>query len=400
MDFGLSEEQIALKRTVRDFCEGEIIPKIQTYYDEAKFPRDILQKMGKLGFFGCALPEMYGGIEMGFLSEVLVAEEVARADPGVSSNFNVQGVTVPTAIYHYGTEEQALEYIPKFLSVELVPFWAMTEPDAGSDFAAITCRAVKRNGYYTLNGSKMWITHAPVADIGVVFAKTAPELKHKGVSGFIVDTSWPGVTTTTIKGKFLNPICPVGEVILQDVEVPEENLLGVENEGFAAALNSMDFGRVVVPARSVGWAQACLEFAVKYANERMAFSQRIGSFQMIQKSIADMVVELEAARWLVYRAAWLKDIGQPSSLESSIAKLFATEAAERVCSTAMTIHGGNAFSDEFPVSKFYARVRISMNGEGSSNIQRVIIAQDALGWKKANRHLLRGRRAELEKSTA
>src|SRR3990172_2180798 len=399
MDFSLSEEQVALKRTVRDFGDREIVPKIQAYYDQDKFPRDILQKMGALGFFGCAFPEKYGGTDMGFLSEVLVAEELAHADPGVSSNFNVQGVTVPTAIFHYGTEAQAMEYIPKCLSAEVIPFWAMTEPDAGSDFAAINCRATKKDGYYVLNGTKMWITHAPVADMGIVFAKTNPDLKHKGISGFIIDTKWPGVKTATIKGKFLTPICPVGFLYLDDVKVPAENLLGVENEGFSAALNSMDFGRCVVPARSVGWAQACLDFAVKYANERTAFGQRIGSFQMIQKTLADMVVELEAARYLVYRAAWMKDAGLPSSRESSIAKLFATEAGERICSQALTIHGGNAFSDEFTIARFYARVRISMNGEGSSNIQRVIIAQDALGWKKANRHLLHGRRVETEQPT-
>ena len=339
--------------------------------------------MGDLGFFGCVIPEEYGGNGLGFLASALICEEIAHAHSAIRVYLNMQ--TGPAfTVFEYGNEEQKRKWIPPLLSGERIGCFAITEPDAGSDVAGMKATAKKDGANYILNGSKTWISNATVADAGVVFACTDRSLKHRGISAFYVDLAQKGVSHRVLD-KMGAHASPTGELTFDNFVVPVENRIGQEGEGFKICMWHLTQTRLSCAAGAVGLARAAREAAVSYANQRMQFGQKIGEFQMNQDLIAQMVVQEEAARLLVYRAAWLADQKKPNGLEVSIAKYAAAEAAAFTTDAAMRILGAYGYSTEFPVERYYRDAKSYQIVEGSANIQKLIIAQDALGYRKASR---------------
>ena len=381
---GLASELGAL---VRDWGVREVRPRIRELEERGEFPRELYREMGELGLFGCCFPERLGGNGAGFRALAAVAETLAWVYPPLSAPMNLQAATVPLTIANWGSPELVERYVPGLVRAELLGCNAMTEPDGGSDFlGAMRTRAVRDGDDYVLNGAKMWITNANVADVAVVYAKTDPAAGHRGVSAFAVPTATPGFEATRVPCRVLGKLMPTNGLTLTDVRVPAANLLGAEGQGFAVAMNAMDYGRLSVAARSVGLAQACLDAALGYADQRVAFGEKIGSFQMVKKQLADMTVEVAAARALVEKAAAAYDGGTIATRESSIAKYYAGEVCNRAAQACAEIFGGAAFSDELPVSIYLNYAKLWQTGEGSANIQAVLIADDALGWKDMDRH--------------
>ena len=376
-----------LRRLVRDWGTEQIRPRFKELEDTGEFPHAIYRQMGELGFFGCCFPESQGGTQLGFRALAAVAEELAWVYPPLSACMNLQAATVPLTISNWGTEELVSRYVPGLLSGAVLGCNAMTEPDGGSDFlGAMRTRAVRDGDEFVINGAKMWITNANVADVAIVYAKTDPSAGHRGVSAFVVPTDTPGFEVTRVPCRVLGSLMPTNAISFTDVRVPAVNLLGQEGQGFVVAMNAMDFGRLSVAARSVGLAQACLDAALTYADQREAFGQKIGGFQLIKKQLADMTCEVAAARGLVNAAAARYDRGDIATRESSIAKYYAGEVCNRAAQATAEIFGGYAFSDEFPISTYLNYAKLWQTGEGSANIQAVLIADDALGWKPMDRH--------------
>ena len=382
MDFQLSSELIQIQDTIRKFCEKEVIPFAEEWEKNEHFPRDVIRKMGGLGFFASPFPEQYGGTGVGFLGNIIVAEELGRASLGLACCLNMQSGTCPMTILLNGNNEQKQKYLPGIISGKLLGCFAVSEPNAATDVAAIETKAIRDGDYYILNGTKMWITHASVFDVGICFAKTDPTQRHKGLSAFIIEGNMPGLKGIPEKNKLGVRASDTGQIIFEDCKVPKENLIGEEGQGFKIAESSLTYGRANIAGRSLGVAQAALDASIKYANEREQFGQKIGYFQMNKQIIADMVADIEASRLLVYRAAWLQDKGLPSSKESTIAKFFASEAAVRAVIGAAKIYGAYTYSAEYPIARLYRDVMLMTAGEGTSSIQRIIIANEALGWGK------------------
>jgi len=380
-----TDDHKTLRQVARDFAEKEIRPVVEEDERNHRFQRDILNKMGELGFFGCAIPEEYGGSGLGFLAHAVVTEEIARVSGSLRAPFNMQAMGTAREIYEFGTEEQKKKYIPKLVRCELLGCIGITEPDAGSDVANLKTTAVRDGDYYVLNGSKTWITYATVADVGIFYAYTDRSKKHKGISAFIVDLHSPGVSTRLLEHKMGWHACPTGEVILEGVRVPAENLLGGEGEGFKFAMKGLDNTRLSAAAGAIGACRALVEEAVKYAGERNQFGQEIGKFQMVQEQIARMVVETEAARLMVYRSAYEKDLGLKNTLETSMAKYYSCDVASRVADLALLILGAYGYSGEYAVERILRDAKVYQIIEGSPNIQKIIIANDALGYARANR---------------
>lgn len=390
--FDLTEEHRAVRERVRSFCEKELVPRAAEYKERNQFPYDIIRKVGEAGFYGACFPEKYGGSELGFLNLAIIAEEISRVSPEIGSTFNAQAMTVPFTILNWGTEEQIGKYVPKLIRGEHIGFFSLTEPGGGSDAAgSMKTRAIRDGDDYVLNGHKVWASLSGIANTGVLFAKTDPEAGHKGISAFIIETDRPGFEPrnipTTLDGDFF----PSYEIFLKDHSIPKENLLGQEGEGFRIAMNALDYGRLTIPARAVGVAQDCLDKAVKYCNERVVGGHRIGEYQMIQRLIADMTVEIEAARLLTYKSAYLKDRGLATTRESSHSKYFAAEALWNAAQALFEIYGGYALAEKYGIAKYLAWAGLFRTGEGPQNIQRILIAEDALGFKDANRHNIKRR---------
>ena len=385
MDFKLESEHLLIQETVRKFCLKEVTPYVDEWEKNEFFPRDVIRKMGSLGFFASPFPEKYGGTELGFLANCIVAEELGRASLGLAGCLNMQSCTCPMTILLNGNDEQKEKYLPGIISGEKLGCFAVSEPNAATDVAGIETKAILDGDDYVLNGSKIWITHASVFDAGICFAKTDPSLRHKGLSAFIVERNMPGVTGIAQKDKLGVRCSDTGEVVFEDCRVPRENLIGEEGQGFKIAESALTYGRANIAARSLGIGQAAVDATIKYANEREQFGQKIGYFQMNKQIIADMVADMEASRLLVYRAACLQDENLPSSNESTIAKFFASEAAVRAVIGSAKVHGAYTYSSEFPVARLYRDVMLMTAGEGTSNIQRIIIANNALGWDKKRR---------------
>ena len=383
MDFELPEELAEVQKLARDFSEKEIAPSAAKDDKEHTFRRDLVAKMGSLGFFGCLIPEEYGGNGLGFLAHALISEEIARIHSAIRVYLNMQAGPAVT-LFEFGNEEQKKKYIPGLLSGESVGLFAITEPDAGSDVAAIKTTAKRDGKGYLLNGTKIWITNATVADAGVIFAYTDRSQKHRGMSAFYVDLKQPGVSRRDLD-KMGAHASPTGELTFENFEIPQENLIGQEGEGFKICMRHLNHTRLGCAAGAVGLAKAAREAAVSYANQREQFGEKIGQFQMNQDLIAQMVVQEEAARLLVYRAACLADRGRPYNLEVSIAKYAAAEAAAFSSDAALKILGAYGYSTEFPVERYFRDAKSYQIVEGSVNIQKLIIAQDALGYRKANR---------------
>lgn len=391
MDFSLSDEQLAIRDLARDFARRRIAPNVRDWERSGRFPRELLREMGELGFLGACFPERYGGSEAGFLSLVLIIEEIARVWQPVAGFFNPNSMTVPFTILNWGSEEQRERWVRPLISGELVGSFGLTEPDGGSDvLGAMRTRARRVDGGWVLDGAKMFNSLAHVADLDLVFARTSDD-GHRGISAFLVPLDTPGIEARSIEHSILGECMPTAEVSFAGVELGEDALLGEVGQGFTIAMNALDYGRLTVPARCVGIAQGCVDEALKYAREREAFGKPIGEYQMIQALIADMVVETDAARMLTYHSAWLKDCGMTASRESARSKYFAAEVAARVATRAFEIFGGYAVTDEYPVARMFTWAHLYRTGEGSANIQRMLIANDALGFKPASRHAIERR---------
>jgi Acyl-CoA dehydrogenases len=382
-----NEVVAALRELVRDWGAREVTPNIRELEAAGEFPRALYRQMGELGFFGCCFREEHGGTGAGFAALAAVAEELARVYPPLSAAMNLQAATVPLTIANWGSDELVQKYVPALLRGELLGCNAMTEPDGGSDFlGAMRTRAVRDGDHYVINGSKMWITNANVADVAIVYAKTDPSAGHRGVSAFVVPTDTPGFTASRVPCRVLGSLMPTNAITLEDVRVPASSMLGEEGQGFVVAMNAMDYGRLSVAARSVGLAQACLDAATNYANTREAFGQKIGAFQLVKKPLADMACEVDAARALVTAAAARYDRGDIATRESSRAKYYAGEVCNRAAQATAEIFGGAAFSDEYPISIYLNYAKLWQTGEGSANIQALLIADDVLGWRSMDRH--------------
>jgi glutaryl-CoA dehydrogenase (non-decarboxylating) len=396
-DLGYGDETVeALARLVRDWGVGRVRPSVAERERGGEFPRDLYAEMGDLGFFGCCFEEALGGTDVGFTALAAVSEQLAWVYPPLSAAMNLQAATVPLTIANWGRPEIVARWVPHLLAGRALGCNAMTEPAGGSDFlGAMRTRAVRDGSDWVLNGSKMWITNANVADVAVVYAKTDPSAGHRGVTAFVVATDTPGFTATRVPCRGLGRLMPTNEVSLVDVRVPAEAVLGGEGQGFVVAMNAMDYGRLTVAARSVGLAQACLDAALAYADERVAFGEKIGTFQMVKKQLADMTCEVAAARGLVRAAAARYDADGHATRESSVAKYYAGEICNRAAQATAEIFGGAAFSDDLPVGLYLNYAKLWQTGEGSANIQALLIADDALGWRSMDRHrtVLRSRPA-------
>jgi len=379
MDFDYTEEQFMIKKMIAEFADKEVAPFAAENDREQKFPWEIVKKMGELGIFGTLIPEEYGGGGFDYISHAIVAEELGRVDSSVRGIYSVQISLVALTILKWGSEEQKKKYVPKLASGEILGCFGLTEPNSGSDVVSMQTTAIKDGDYYILNGNKMWITNGGVADIAIIFAKTDKSAGHKGISAFIVEKGTPGFSTKDIHDKLGLRASNTAELILQDVRVPKENILGNEGDGFKVAMSALDNGRYTVAAGCVGLAQGCYDVAKKYALERIQFGKPIAGHQLIQELFADMIVEIEAGRLLVYRAGHLKNKHLPHTREVSMAKLFCSEMVNRVAYKALQVFGGYGFSSEFPIERYYRDARINTLYEGTSQIQKLIIANRELG---------------------
>jgi len=381
MDFVLTEEQQAMRDMAKNFAEKRIAPTMEEDEKEHRFRKEIVKEMANQGFFGCIAPEKYGGNETGYLAASIMAEEIARISPSWGLPFNLQMNSIQSVLLNFGTEEQREKYIPKLINADLLGCFAITEANSGSDVASMKSVAEEKEDGFILNGSKMWISGVPVADLGIVYAYTDRSLKHRGISAFLVDMHAPGVTQKGIETKLGLHCAPTGEIYFDNVKLPKDTLVGKKGDGFKICMFMLDNTRLSCASRAVGVARACKEHSVRYANEREQFGQPIANFQMVQEQIAEMFVEEEAARLLVYRAAWNRDQGQRNTIEISCAKFFAAEVAVRAANTAVKIFGSYGFSSEYPVERFYRDAKSYQIVEGTSNVQKMIIARSVLGLK-------------------
>ena len=393
MDFSRPPELDVLADTVRRFIASEIEPVIGDYERDGRFPSAIIEKMGSAGLFGAAFPEALGGSEMGFQAVAVIAEALSRSRPEFGYAMNMQAMTCPFTIFNWGSADQAARFVPDLIAGRRLGMFALTESGGGSDPAgAMQTKAVRDGDRYVISGSKMWITMANVCDTGVIFVKTDPAAGHRGITAFIIEPeSAPGFRADPVAMSTLSSVFRSNAVFLDDFPVPAENRLGAEGEGFKIAMNALDYGRLTVSARLLGLAQGCLDLAIGYANERVVGGQAIGRYQMVQQSIADMTVNIAAARLMVQRLGWTMDQGLPMTRVAAHAKYFAQRAAKHASDSAAEIFGGYALADEYPISKLTAYINMLNVGEGTANVQRVLIAEDALGIKDADRHPVRNR---------
>lgn len=381
MEFELNEEQKMVRDLAKRFADEEIVPFARENDITESFPIDIIKKMAQIGLLGAPVPERYGGAGLDFISDAIIFEEIGRACSSVRTTVSVQVSLVELGILNWGTEEQKERYLPALCKGKLIGAFAITEPDVGSDAAAIKTSAIRRDDGWVLNGSKTWITSGSVADIVFVFAQTDPSKGHKGIACFIVEKGTPGFTSREIKGKLGLRASDTSQLFFEDCLVPGRALLGNVGEGFKISMASLDNGRYGVAAGCVGIIQGCVDACVRYANERVQFGKPVASFQLIQDMIARMVVDLNAARLLVYRAGDLKNRGIRNTLETSIAKYFASEAAVRAATDAVQIHGAYGYSNEYPVERYLRDAKVATIYEGTSQIQKLIIGEHVLGVK-------------------
>ena len=379
--FELSEEQHLVQETAQRFAAEEIAPTLREEEEKHEFRADRVASMGALGFFACALPEDLGGNGMGFLESVLMAEQIARVSASWRVQFNMQNLGPPLTVARYGSEAQKEKYIPGWISGEKLGFFAMTEPNTGSDVSSMKTYAVDGGDHWELHGSKTWISNAHVGDAGLLYAYTDKEKKHKGISAFIIEPkNLEGCSATAIETKLGLHCSPTGEFVFDGAKIPKDALLGEEGDGFKICMWQLNNTRINCAAGALGVAGGALELAINYANERSQFGKPISRHQMIQSQIADMAVEHEAAKLLVYRAAWLKDQNRPNQYETSVAKLAASEAAVHAANECMKIFGSYGFSTEYPAERFYRDAKSLQVVEGTSNIQKIIISGVACGF--------------------
>lgn len=380
-EFELTDTMKMVRDMARDFAEKEIKPVVMKYDESQEFPFEIMKKLGELGFLGVIFPEELGGAGFGYLEYVTVIEEISKVDPSIGLSIAAHNSLCTNHIYTFGNDAQRQKYLPDLASGKKIGAWALTEPTAGSDAGSILTTASKYDDYYILNGSKNFITHGSVGDVIVAAAITDKNKGKKGISTFIVDKNTPGFIISKKENKLGMRCCDTAAIAFDNCKVPKENLIGNEGTGFQQVLTILDGGRISIAALAVGIAQGAFEASLKYAKERKQFGKTIGEFQAVQWKLADMAASIEAARLLTYRAAYLKNKGKEVTLESAVAKYFAGEIAVQATNEAVQIHGGYGFIKDFPVEKFYRDVKVVTIGEGTSEIQKMVIARKLLGLK-------------------
>jgi alkylation response protein AidB-like acyl-CoA dehydrogenase len=378
MDFELSEEQQQVKASVREFAEAEISPHIMEWDETQHFPIELWPKLAELGLTGVIFPEEYGGAGMGYVEYATIIEELSRVDGSVGISVAAHNSLCSNHIFMYGSEEQKQKYLVPLAQGRYLGAWGLTEPGAGSDASGTRTTAVRQNGGFIVNGAKNFITHAIHGDTCVAMAVTDRAKRSKGISAFIFEKGQPGFSPAKKENKLGLRASETASVIFEDCYVPEENMLGEEGMGFVNAMQILDGGRISIAALAVGIAQGAYESAVRYSKEREQFGKPISEFQAIQFKLADMAVSIDAARLLMYRAAYLKDNGKKTTKESSMAKLYASEMSVRVCEEAIQIHGGYGYTKDYPPEKYWRDSKLCTIGEGTSEIQRIIIARELL----------------------
>jgi len=374
----LTEEQTMIQDAARQYVQEMIAPHSAEWDREKTFPAEALKGLGELGFYGMLVPEEWNGCDIGYTSAALVLEEIAAGDAACSTIISVTNSVACLPILNFGTDEQKEKFLKPLAAGEHLGAFCLTEPHAGSDASDLRTKAVKDGDQYVLNGVKQFITSGKTADTTIVFAVTDPDAGKKGISAFIVPTSTPGYKVANIEHKMGQHASDTAQILFEDCTIPKENLLGKEGEGYKIALSGLEGGRIGIAAQCVGIARAALEAAKQYAQERTAFGKAIHQHQAIGFKIADMATQLEAARALVMNAARLKDAGKPCLKEASMAKLFASEAAEKICSDAIQVFGGYGYLNDFPVERFYRDVRICQIYEGTSEVQKLVISRSVM----------------------
>ena len=385
MEFSLTDEQQQLRRTVREFAEAEILPHVMEWDEASRFPQEIIPALADLGLFGVIFPEKYGGSGLGYIEYAIAIEELARVDGSVAIIIAAHNSLCSNHIYKFGTEAQKQKYLVPLAQGQKLGCWSLTEPEAGSDAGGTRTVAAKKDGW-VINGAKTFTTNGHHADVCVAMAVTDASKKHHGISAFIIEKGTPGFRPGKKENKLGLRASDTSEVVFTDCRIPAENILGSDGEGFVNSLQILDGGRISIASLGLGMAQGAYECSVRYAKQRKQFGKTISEFQAIQFKLADMATEIEAARLLTYRAAWLADRAIAAgdydariTRESSMAKLYAGEVAVRVANEAVQIHGGYGFIKDYPAEKFYRDVKLCTIGEGTSEIQRLVIARQLLG---------------------
>jgi alkylation response protein AidB-like acyl-CoA dehydrogenase len=378
MDFRPTEEQALLRRTVREFAETEMRPHVRQWDEEQQFPVDLLRKLAGLGLMGIQFSEQYGGAAMSAIDYCICLEELARVDPGVSLSIAAHNGLCAAHINYFGTEAQKQTFLTPLARGEKLGAWGLTESTSGSDAVGMRTSAARAGACWVLNGAKTFITHGRIGDVLVVMAVTDRSAGSKGISAFIVERGTPGLSAGKKEDKLGMRASDTSEVLLDNCRVPADHLLGAEGQGFVNTMQVLDAGRIGIAALAVGLAQGAYEAALAYAKERKAFGKTISQFQAIQWKLADAATRIEAARLLTYRAAYLKDRGRRTTLESAMAKLYASEIAVKVTDDCVQIHGGYGFVKDYPAEKYFRDVKLTTIGEGTSEIQRLVIARQLL----------------------
>jgi len=379
IEFELTDEQRLIQETAREFTDKEIVPRARENDRNEKFDLELVKMLGDMGYLGPIVDEEYGGRGLDYRTYGLIVEEIGRGDSSARTVVSVQTSLVCSSIQRWGSEEQKHEWLPKLCTAEILGCFGLTEPGTGSDAANLSTRAEKIDGGWKITGQKMFISMGNYSKLALIFAQTDPEKKHRGLAAFLVPTENDGFTTQAIHGKLGLRASDTAELALDGVEVGDEALLGDVGDGFKVAMSALDSGRFSVASGCVGICQGCVDASVAYSKDREQFDRPIASFQLVQEMIADMTVDRDAARALVWRAGWLKDTGKPNTTETSIAKLYATEAAVRCANLAIQVHGGSGYVDDYPVERYLRDARVTTLYEGTSQIQKLIIGRAATG---------------------
>jgi alkylation response protein AidB-like acyl-CoA dehydrogenase len=379
MDFNLTDEQQLIVEGAREFADREILPRVRDNDRAERFDRELASKLGEVGFLGPILDEKYGGRNLDYVGYGLIVEQIGRADSSARTVVSVQTSLVGSAVQKWGSEEQKMRWLPRLCSGEGLGCFGLTEPDTGSDAANLRTRATKTDDGWSISGQKMWISLGSVSEFALIFAQTDPEKKHKGLAAFIVPTASEGFTAAEIHGKLGLRSSDTAELSLDGVEVGDDALLGEVGDGFKVAMTALESGRFSVASGCVGIMEGCVEASVAYSKERKQFGVPLARFQLVQEMIADMILKRDASRMLVFRAGILKDEGKPNTMETSVAKVFATEAAVECANLAIQVHGGSGYVDDYPVERYLRDARVTTLYEGTSQIQKLIIGRLATG---------------------
>ena len=378
MDFNLSEQELAVQKLAREFAQNEIAPHVMKYDESQEFPMEIAKKLGEIGFLGIIFPEEYGGAGFSTLEYAIIVEEISKVDPSMGLTIAAHNGLGTNHIYSFANEELKKKYLPDLTTGKKLGAWGLTENVSGSDAAGMATTAERKNGHYIINGSKLFITQGSVGETFVVTAVTDKEKKKNGISAFILEKGMKGFTTGKKENKLGMRSSDTAELIFENVEVPAENLIGEEGQGFKQCMKILDGGRIAIAALSLGIAQGALDASLKYSKERKQFGKSLSHFQGIQFKLSDMATQADAARLMVYKAAWMKDNGMEINLSAAMSKFYASEIATTATNEAIQIHGGYGFMKEFPVEKLYRDVKLMTIGEGTSEVQKMVIARNLL----------------------